>query len=260
MSVTEGGANVVQSGLVFYYDSANRNSYVSGSTTANNLKDNTTLTFKKKLYYGGTGDIVTVIAPTYSTSNAGITYFNGLAINSGEGLYLPSGDTSTNLSTYVSLSVWFKKTSYNYSYVECPAAKGFNTPAGGGQPYCFYLLNNSVYARITTNTVAGYGDTGTPYSLNVWNNAVLTYDGSYLKLYLNGVLKSSIVKTGPIMNVASPFNIGCQNNGGYYPSSASVKTNEYFKGYVPNVSIYNKALTASEVLQNYNALKPRFNN
>jgi len=257
MSTVEGNSNIVQSGLVFCFDPANQKSFVNGSTTANDLKNNTQLVFKNKVYNGGTGDIVTIISPTYSSSNAGIIYFNGVSVLTGDGLYLPTGDTSTNLSTYVSMSVWFKKTSYNYSWVECPVAKGYNSP--GAQPYTFYLLNNSIYARLTTNTVNGYSDIGTVYNINTWNNAVLTYDGSTLKIYLNGELKNSLSKSGPIMNIASPFNIGCQNNAGYYPSSAPSKTSEYFKGYMSSVLVYNRALTASEVLQNYNVLKPRFN-
>ena len=60
------------------------------------------------------------------------------------------------------------------------------------------------------------------------------------------------------MNSALPFHIACQYNGGYFPASAPSKTSEYFKGYISNVMIYNKALTADEVLQNYNATKGRF--
>jgi hypothetical protein len=258
VSTAEGGANIVQSGLVFCFDPANNKSFVVGSTTANDLKNSTTLTFKNKIYLaGGTGDIVTIISPTFDNNNGGSIFFNPSSILSGDAVYLPNGDTSTNINTYVTLSVWFKKT-VSPSWVEVPAGKGFNTPTPSSQAYSFYILNNSIYARVTTNTVNGNSDIGTPYSLNMWNNAVLTYDGTAIRLYLNGVLKTSTPKTGPMMNTSNPFNIGCQNNGGYFPASAPSKTSEYFKGYISNVMIYNKALIADEVLQNYNALKSRF--
>ena len=246
---------IVTNGLVFCFDPANTKSFISGSTSATELKSGSTLTFKNKIYNGGTGDIVTVISPAYDTNNGGSIYFNGTAVNSGDGIYLPTGDTSTDISDYVTLTFWFKKPSYP-TWVECPVAKGFNTP--GSQPFSFYLLSNQIYGRVTTNTINGYTDISTTYDINVWNNVSLTYDGTSMKLYLNGVLKTSTPKSGPIMNITSPFNIGCQNNGGYFPSSALVKTNEYFKGYISNVMVYNKPLSDSEVLQNYNTLKTRF--
>ena len=245
---------VVQDGMVFCFDPSNSKSYVSGTSSALDLKNNTNLIFKNKVYNGGTGDVVTIISPTYDSNNGGSVYFNGASVLSGDALYLPVDDVSTNLDTYVTLSVWFKKTSYP-TWVECPVAKGFSP---NSQPYTFYLLNSSIYARVTTSTVNGYTDINTTYSTNVWNNAVLTYDGVNMRLYLNGVLKTSASKTGTIMNSSYPFNIGCQNNGGYFPSTAPSKTSEYYKGYISNVMVYNKSLSSDEVLQNYNALKKRF--
>ena len=60
------------------------------------------------------------------------------------------------------------------------------------------------------------------------------------------------------MNSTLPFHIGCQYNGGYFPTSAISKTSEYFKGYLSNVLVYDRGLSSDEVLQNYNALKKRF--
>jgi hypothetical protein len=60
------------------------------------------------------------------------------------------------------------------------------------------------------------------------------------------------------MNITAPFNIGCQFNGGYFPSTAPAKTSEFFKGYISNTLVYDRALNDSEVLQNYNTLKSRF--
>ena len=244
----------VQDGMVFCFDPSNSKSYVSGTSSALDLKSNTPMTFKNKVYYGGTGDILTDISPTYDTNNCGSIYFNGVTVLTGDALYLPTGDTTTNLTSQVTLSVWFKKTAYP-TWVECPVAKGYNP---GTQPFTFYLLSGSIYARLTTGTINAYSDISTTYSINVWNNAVLTYDGSTMKLYLNGVLKSSISKTGSIMNSTLPFHIGGQYNGGYYPSSAVSKTSENFKGYLSNVLVYDRGLSSDEVLQNYNALKKRF--
>jgi len=251
-----GSLDIITDGLVFCFDPANNKSFISGSTSSVDMKNNTTLTFKNKIYNGGTGDIVTSITPTYNSNNGGSIYFNGVGSLSGDGLYLPTSDTTTNLTSQVTLSVWFKKMAYP-TWVESPAAKGYNTP--GSQPFIIYLLSGSIHTRVTTNTSGGYTDISTPYNTNVWNNIVLTYDGSNMNLYLNGELKATSPKTGPIMNATtSPFNIGCQNNGGYYPSSSTCKTDSFFKGYISNVSLYNRGLTSQEILHNYNKLKWRF--
>ena len=64
-------------------------------------------------------------------------------------------------------------------------------------------------------------------------------------IYINGVLSNSINSN---VNISvSTVNIGRWQNGG-----------RYFNGDIASAQIYNRALTAAEVLQNYNATKGRF--
>lgn len=248
---------IVTDGLVLYIDMANNRSFVTGSTYSNDIsKSSTLITYKNKVYNGGTGDVVTIVSPTYDANNGGSIYLSGGTLT-GTGGYLPDNETITNLTDYLTLSVWFKKNVYD-TYLQCFASKGFNTPSGGSQAYGISLINNSISFRLTTTTTTGLTDILTTFEINVWNNIVATYDGSTMNLYLNGELKSSSPKTGPIMNSIAPFNIGCQSNAGYYPSNASVKTGDFFKGYISNVNLYNRGLSDKEVLKNYNTLKSRF--
>ena len=243
---------IVTDGLVFSFDPANTKCFVSGSTTANELKENTTLTFKYKQYNGGVSDTLTIVAPDFDTNNSGSIYFNPSSDLTGTAIYLPTGDTSTNLTTSVTLSVWFKKTSPP-SWPEIIAGKGFNP---GGQSYLIYIVDDTLRGLVTTT---GGGTTiTTNYDLNIWNNVVLTYDGSNMNLYLNGELKSTTPKTGNLSTITLPFFIACQYNGGYFPSTAPSKTGDYFSGYISYVKLYNKGLTTQEVIRNYNALKTRF--
>lgn len=87
-----------------------------------------------------------------------------------------------------------------------------------------------------------------------WTYVVATYDTSYgYKTYMNGSLNAQETDTGK--SIASSgdmsFNIGAQRNSSGNPSA-------YFPGKIARVEIYNKALTAAEVLSNYNATKGRF--
>ncbi len=71
-------------------------------------------------------------------------------------------------------------------------------------------------------------------------------DGT-MQIYANGVLKGSSAASNLSPN-GSSIRIGSRSNG----------DSRYFKGDIPIMKIYNKALTSTEVLQNFNATKSRF--
>jgi hypothetical protein len=91
---------------------------------------------------------------------------------------------------------------------------------------------------------------------NKWHHFVHTYDGSTQKLYLDGVLLNSANITGSIQYDANNTRvlIGADDNGSGYNTGASYP----HSGKLNQVKIYNRALSASEILQNYNAQKKRY--
>ena len=84
---------------------------------------------------------------------------------------------------------------------------------------------------------------------NTWFNAVFVREGNSItngyKTYLNGVFKGQA-------------NTGTWSNSDVIWLGGRDGISQYYEGKISNVQIHNKALTASEVLQNYNALKSRF--
>jgi hypothetical protein len=83
-----------------------------------------------------------------------------------------------------------------------------------------------------------------------WSHIVGTYDGSRMKAYINGSLVYDVALTGTI-NGNGNWALGC-----YQPSPTDGTHN--FDGYIGPSRIYNRALTASEIQQNYNALNGRY--
>src|SRR4051812_14917839 len=73
--------------------------------------------------------------------------------------------------------------------------------------------------------------------LNTWTHVAVSYDGATLKLYVNGVLRSSRAQTGAIVSSTNPLRIG---GNIVFPS-------EYFAGQIDEVRIYNRALTLSQI-------------
>ena len=75
----------------------------------------------------------------------------------------------------------------------------------------------------------------------------MTYNGSTLQIYKNGVAGSSTAASGSLGSVNDNVDIGRNANSA-----------EYLNGRLSNVHINSVALTASQVQQNFNALRGRF--
>ena len=80
--------------------------------------------------------------------------------------------------------------------------------------------------------------------LNQWNHIVAVYDGSKMKLYVNGVFEAEINKTGNINQTTEPLTFGSQK---FYAFS-----DYWFDGKIDNVGIWDRALSASEAQALYN--------
>ena len=91
--------------------------------------------------------------------------------------------------------------------------------------------------------------------MGVWVNVIGTYDGSESKIYVNGTLSGTSNSQPDEVNRSVS---GTMKNTAVPREISDSATNTDFNGKISNIQIYNRALSASEVLQNYNALKSRF--
>lgn len=189
--------------------------------------------------------------PTYINSNGGILNFSHTELQ-----HITFLNTSSlqflNRSPYT-LEAWVYPT-------RNPGASNWTgifdreSNAGSGRDgYNIYFLGSS-----TTNTsftaerfVAGSSFSvsitlNQSISVNNWSYIVSTYDGTTLSLYRNGSLVGTpTTTTGNITNTSKALTIG-------------VRGGNYFAGNISNAKIYNRALTASEIQQNFNAIRSRF--
>jgi hypothetical protein len=102
--------------------------------------------------------------------------------------------------------------------------------ASGGVPRLWFRL------RTGTSTTTLTATSGT-LPLNTWYHAVATYDGSTMRLYLNGVQVGSAAKAGTLATSASvPVAMGRSPEG-----------SNYLQGALDDVRLYNRALTAGEI-------------
>ena len=95
--------------------------------------------------------------------------------------------------------------------------------------------------------------TGPTFSINTWYNIVMTYDGTTLTEYINGVSVGS--NTGIRLNPTSTYlSLGRPGFATNYLGGA----NNYFKGYIGTWRIWDGPLDSTEILLNYNTNKEAY--
>lgn len=117
---------------------------------------------------------------------------------------------------------------------------------GTGLPYSFDLSKGSVRGYITATNDDWFEVLGaTPIKLNVWQHVALTFTGDKMTVYHNGKADGSIAVDRKMTSSLGNLTIGHKNTD----------FDTGFKGYLDNVKIYDKALTAgqmSNLYKNYN--------
>ena len=218
---TISGPFSIPDGLIYHIDPANPKSYIGTGTTIYDLSGN-----------GNT---------SYFTNGALYqNYQKGVVVVDGNNDYIST--PIFNLTSPVTVSAWIKNV-VNDSAVMGAAGPGIGY--GNGEALLSFS-GKSIY-------IQGANSGGKYYqfpqlNLNEWVHLTMTRDvGNNMRVYLNGI--------GSTSNPQSHSNTIQMNQIGRYSSF----TNQYnAKGSIGEVKIYNRALSASEVLQNYNATKKRY--
>jgi hypothetical protein len=209
---------IVRNGLVLHLDAAKRDSYPKTGTVWTDLS-------------GGGNNGTLTNGPAYNTSNGGSIVFDG------NDDYISRGNLIGNTTTF-SVCHWI-----NLS-INQTTRTIFSNYTGNG-----WVTGIS---DATTNVIKFYLGGGTLYAtyplvINTWYYVCVTYNNGNPTIYINGVLNNTAVATISFGGIASNNDIGRLGDG-----------RQYFNGKISNVQVYNRALSASEILQNYNALKGRY--
>jgi hypothetical protein len=227
--------SIVTNGLVLYLDAANSNSYVNGSTIWNDLSR-------------GSNNGTLINGPTFNSGNGGSIVFDGVNDT------VDCGNSNTLNSSNITYNTWIKRTaSWEFQGSCLFWAKPNGTFTGNG----FYIepfTNGRNFLTIITNGSAGnffrdITNANSRFPLNTWVNFCFTLNGSTPKMYFNGV-DATIAIAGT--------NAITSTNSTKYLMNNSPAYGNYTRGDISQTQIYNRALTAAEVLQNYNSTKTRF--
>lgn len=149
----------------------------------------------------------------------------------------PAGSALIANSTTISLTAWV------YLRNPAPSFPDFDGLAGirNNVDADFYLLHfsaNSIEARFRNSTGTNFDVIGTGVQLNTWTHLALTYDGTTLSLFIDGLLDSSIPASGSITSATEDFYMG---------NLLFQTTNYWFNGKLDEVSLWNRALSDAEI-------------
>jgi hypothetical protein len=92
-------------------------------------------------------------------------------------------------------------------------------------------------------------------STNVWYQLTQTFDGTSHKLFINGNLVSSNPCVGNILYNSLNTNLLI---GSDYYTNYNQGLNAFLNGKIASCRIYNRALSSTEILSNFNALRGRY--
>ena len=217
---TKYNPNIVRDGLVYYIDAANTRSYSGSGNTAYGL-------------IGGIGGTL-VNGVGFSSVNAG--YFSLDGTND----YIDFGTVPANTTGTSTVACWVKTTS-----------------STTGLPLAFDSYGGIYINRFTTGKISAFfdGSTGNNTSADVsirsvndgnWHYLSATTNGSTCSMYIDGALDKTYSET-PSFGTSIYNSIGGQADGF-----------NFINCFVSLAHIYNRALSAQEILQNYNATKKRY--
>ena len=223
---------IVKDGLILDLDAAKKDSYPRVGTTWNDISGN-----------ANNGTLVN--GPTFDSGNGGSLVFNG----TNNYASIPLLANTSFPQDAGTISVWYNIDSTGQIATNPSIFDGYDS-------------RNHIFIRRPSNPLytiqVAFQDVSLAYryvythlsTLNVWHNIVVTYVtgiNSSVKLYIDGIL----------------INSGTISDSAWRPTQqlvgiGTIYANSTVKGKGSILQLYNRALSAAEILQNYTATKTRY--
>ena len=229
VAVAETTASVVTTNLVVHLDASNSSSYGGSGTTWTDLT--------------GGNNVTLVNGPTFNNGYDGSIVFDGTDDYAQSGT---SSDLIIGTQDYT-MSLWVK---YDSAKSEICLMDN-RTAHGNGTTFSLVQVGDAMRIKVWEDNTSSYSfESSTNLSANTWYNITYTRISNSASMYINGV------QDGSSWTQTYNYSGGNQLTLGW---NYSRQTGKSMDGYIPHVLFYvNKGLTSSEVTQNYNAIKSRY--
>jgi hypothetical protein len=225
---------IVTNGLVLALDAADKNSYPGSGTAWRDMS-------------GNNSNSTLTNSPTFNSANGGSIVFDGVD----DYTTTTAGQAFYQYTNQLSVCWWIKRNGDLLTGAGC----GQSTLSLDDMTSNVWLMHGN-----TNNTVTFYvNDNGAWKNIassildnNTWYFLAGTINTSNIIMYINGTLygTSTGISTGIVNNSNSVVVLG---------RDPRVSSGRYLNGSIANIQVYNRTLSTSEILQNYNAQKSRFN-
>lgn len=220
------GASIVRDGLLLHLDAVNLKSYSGSGTVWNDLS-------------GNGNDATLTNGPVFNTDDNKYISFDGV----NDYAIIPNSTSVSSFTNQISVSVWIKRVPNTIQRIinkfDTVETATFRITIGSAGRL-FFEINDGTTRYILGNLF--------PTFSNDWENFVFTYNGSNRYIYQNTNLIASDTFTNPIYNNSFPITIG-----------ATVLTDVLYGPLdISGAMIYNRALTSTEIQQNFEATRSRY--
>ena len=165
--------------------------------------------------------------------------FGGALKFGGSGMVRIPSSTSLRLTTAMTLEAWVKPSTVSNAWRDL-------VYKGNDNYYLMASTDRSAHpgmgGKLGGSTVPTEAFAPTALTTGAWYHLAATYDGSMLRLYVNGTQVASTAKSGAITTSTNPLTIGGDPIYG-----------QNFQGLIDEVRVYNRALSTSEVQADMNS-------
>lgn len=212
------GPKIINNSLAFLFDAADPTSYSGSGNTWYDLS-------------GNSNNGALINSPSYDSSAGGCFVFNG------SDTYVSIASENLFDNTKYTKTAWiYTTTKPVVNMIICGETTSL---------HAFWLYNGKLAAGHNGNWFTLLDTNDMP--INRWNHVAVTFDTiNGWVMYLNGSSILTNANTSTFSNLKIAY-VGTYTAGGYI-----------FTGKIANASIYNKVLSASEILQNYTTSRKRF--
>jgi hypothetical protein len=163
----------------------------------------------------------------------------------GSSYYDIPDSSSLQIDSTFAAATWFKTSSFYSGNVMIVNKGGLGSDSAGENMNYGIWMNSAEKIIAGFETSAGvdkYVRSSIEYNNGKWHYAVVTFNDSIIRLYIDGAEVDSLnTSTSPDSGSTDPLRIGANSRG----------TNNYFKGEIDEVRVWDRAVTASEVSDQY---------
>ncbi len=157
--------------------------------------------------------------------------------------YVQVADTADLNPSNITVAAWFNTNSINTFQIIANKGDGATDANSSYELHIDATSHVQFWAQDGTGWVKA--DDPATVSASIWHLAVGTYDGSNVKLYVDGTLRKTTAGSFTLKNDTNPLRIGQLNSGAFV-----------FNGKIDDFRAYNRAIDLTEVQQLYRASDP----